>query len=797
MDADATTDPKFEIGHVLFIDIVGYSKLLIGEQSEVVRELKEVVATSEQVRVTEEQGRLVSLPTGDGVALVFRDSAETPAQCALEIARAAKKYPKLRLRMGIHSGPVNMVTDLNNRANVAGAGINVAQRVMDCGDAGHILVSKHVVEDLEHYARWRPYLHELGECEIKHGALISLVNLYGDSIGNADVPEKIRQAKREQARASRDRRKGILVATSIVAAAVLGIGYWVFHQRRANDFATIPVKSIAVLPFQNLSPDPQNAFFADGVQDEILTDLARIADLKVISRTSVMQYKPGIARNAHAISQALGVANLLEGSVQREGGKVRVNAQLIDARNDTHVWAQTYDRDLADIFAIQTEIATKIVDQLRAKISPSEKNAIETPPTRDLTAYDLFIRAQALSIDLTNQLVVKEKAPQAIRLLEEAVARDPNFTRAFCLLSRIQGLMFWAGFDHTPGRLALAKQAAEAALRTGPEDGDAHLAMADYYYHGFRDYQQARRELDAARQTLPNNPQVFEYSGYIERRQGDWASATRDFERSIELDPRNFHTIQQLALTYQLQHRYADQLRALDRALTIVPDDLSTLVLRAWVPADWRADLEPFQQFRAALVKKDPATANDIEDINYALCERTPEAISRSLAAYPPDVAIYNGIKYPRAYWEGVIARWRGEKENASLAFTDARRQVEYVAGKQPDFPAALTLLGLIDAGLGRKEDALREARRACELLPMTADAVDGVAYAANLAQVYVWIGEKDLALDQLERVARVPNFVSYGYLKLQPIWDPLRGDPRFEKIVASLAPKESAPAAK
>jgi TolB-like protein/Tfp pilus assembly protein PilF len=791
MGADATTDPKFEIGHVLFIDIVGYSKLLIGEQSELVCELKEVVATSQQVRVAEEHGRLVSLPTGDGVALVFRDSAEAPAHCALEIAHAGKKYPKLRLRMGIHSGPVNTVTDLNNRANIAGAGINLAQRVMNCGDAGHILVSKHVAEDLEHYARWRPYLHELGECEVKHGARISLVNLYGDSIGNADVPEKIRQAKREQARASRDGRKRILVATSIVAAAVLGIGYWVFHQRRANDLTTMPVKSIAVLPFQNLSPDPRNAFFADGVQDEILTDLARIADLKVISRTSVMQYKPGIARNARAIGQALAVANLLEGSVQREGGKVRVNAQLVDARNDTHVWAQTYDRDLADIFAIQTEIATKIVDQLRGKISPSEKSAIETPPTRDLTAYDLFIRAQALSIDLTNQLVLKEKAPQAIRLLEEAIARDPNFTRAFCLLSRIHGQMFWAGFDHTPGRLALAKQAAEAALRTAPEDGDAHLAMADYYYHGFRDYQQARRELNAARQTLPNNPQVFEYSGYIERRQGDWASATRDFERSIELDPRNFHTIHQLALTYQLQHRYKDQLRALDRALTIVPDDLSTLVLRAWIPADWRADLRPFQQLRATLAEKDPATANDIEDINYALCERTPDAISRTLAAYPADGNVYNGIKFPRAYWEGIIARWRGEKEKASLAFAEARRQVEDLARKQPDFPAALSLLGLIDAGLERKDDALREARRACELLPIAADAVDGVAYAANLAQVYTWAGEKDLALDQLENVERVPNLLSYGYLKLQPVWDPLRGDSHFEKLLASLAPKD------
>jgi len=791
MSAEAATDPKFEIGHVLFIDIVGYSKLLIGEQCELVRELKEVVAGSEQVRAAENERKLVSLPTGDGVVLVFRNGAEAPAQCALEIAHAVKKYPKLRLRMGIHSGPVNVVNDVNNRANIAGAGINIAQRVLDCGDAGHILLSKHVAEDLEPYARWRPYLHELGECEVKHGARISLVNLCGDSIGNADVPEKIRQARREQARASRGGRKRILVATSVVAAVVLGIGYWVFHQRRANDFSTIPVKSIAVLPFQNLSPDPQNIFFADGVQDEILTDLARIADLKVISRTSVMQYKPGIARNARAIGQALGVANLLEGSVQRESGKVRVNAQLIDARNDTHVWAQTYDRDLADIFAIQTEIATKIADQLRAKISPSEKSAIETPPTRDLTAYELFIRAQALANDLTNPEVVKEKAPQAIRLLEEAIARDPDFTRAFCLLSRVHGQMFWAGYDHTPARVQLAKQAADAALRIGPDDGDAHLAMADYYYHGFRDYQQARKELNAARRTLPNNAQVFEYSAYIERRQGDWTGATRDFERSVELDPRNFQTIQQLALTYQLQRRYADQLRALEHALTIIPDDLFTRILRAWVPVDWRADLRDFQQLRATLMEKDPSVANEIEDINFALCERTPEAIERTLASYPAEGNVYNGIKIPRAYWEGVVARWRGEKEKASVAFAEAKRQVEQVAAKQPDFPAALSLLGLIDAGLGRKEDALREARRACELLPITADAVDGVAYAANLAQVYICTGEKDLSIDQLERVERVPNLVSYGYLKLQLLWDPLRGDPRFEKLVASLAPKD------
>src|SRR5213082_1973375 len=420
-------DVKFEIGHVLFIDIVGYSKLLIHEQLEYLEKLREVARATETFRMAQREGKLMRLPTGDGGELVFGTSPEAPVKCAMEIARELKKHPELRVRMGIHSGPVKGVTDLSEQGNIAGAGINTAQRVMDCGDAGHILVSKHVAEDLEHYARWQSYLHELGECEVKHGARISLVNLYGDSVGNADVPEKIKQARREQARASRDGRKRILVATSIVAAAVLGIGYWVFHQRRANDFATIPVKSIAVLPFQNLSPDPQNAFFADGVQDEILTDLARIADLKVISRTSVMQYKAGIARNARAIAQALGVANLLEGSVQREGGKVRVNAQLIDARNDTHVWAQTYDRDLADIFVIQSDIGKAIADELQVKLSPGEKAAIEKRPTYDVFAYDLYTRAKELVVDLTDPVASQQNLARAVMLLEEAVARDQHF----------------------------------------------------------------------------------------------------------------------------------------------------------------------------------------------------------------------------------------------------------------------------------------------------------------------------------------------------------------------------------
>jgi TolB-like protein/class 3 adenylate cyclase/Flp pilus assembly protein TadD len=790
--APMSTEPVtrgFDIGHVLFVDVVGYSKLSGEDQRKVVRQLNDIVRATPEFRTAEAAGQLMRLPAGDGMALVFFASPEAPVQCALEISRALKEYPNVQLRMGVNSGPINQVDDVNDRASVSGAGINMAERVMSCGDAGHILLASRVAEDLAQYEKWQPHLRDLGEIEVKHGVKMRIVNLYFDGIGNSELPEKIKQTRRRQKVA---RRKRLALGGALVLIASL-LAWAVYYQaqKRKSALAAVPQKSIAVLPFKNLSADPDNAYFADGVQEEILTDLSRIADLKVISRTSVMQYGAGTARNVRAIGAALGVAHLLEGSVERVGNKVRVIAQLIDSRSDTHLWAQTYDRDLADVFAIQSEIAETIARQLQTRLAPTEKAAIESPPTRDLAAYDLFVRAQSLAADMTNPIVVSEKLPKAIDLLKEAVARDGSFIRAYCLLSRIHGQLYFAGLDHTPERLALARQAAEAALRIDPEDGEAHLAMADYYYHGFRNYTQALQELSAARQTLPNSSQIFEWTAYIARRQGDWKKATSNFERAVNLDPRNFQLLQQLALTYQLQRLYRDQLQALDRALTIVPEDLSTLILRAWVPADWRADLRPFQAFLAEYTAKDPSAAGELEDINYALCERTPEAISRTLAAYPAEGNVYNGIKIPRAYWEGVVARWRGEKEKASVAFAEARRQVEEVAQKQPDFPAALSLLGLIDAGLERKDDAIREARRACDLLPMTADAVDGVAYAANLAQAYTWTGEKDLAIDQLENVERVPNLLSYGYLKLQPLWDPLRGVPRFEKLVASLAPKD------
>jgi TolB-like protein len=429
MSTEVKKEIQLEIAHILFIDIVGYSKLSINEQRTAVEELNQIVRASEQFQKAEADGRLLKIPTGDGMALVFYTTPEEPAQCAVEISRALKEHARLQLRMGIHSGPVSGVVDVNQRANLAGAGLNVARRVMDCGDAGHILLSKHVAEDLEEYEQWRPLLHELGTCEVKHGARLGIVSLYADQVGNPQLPKKFQALKRHRTRV-----RSVATAAAVLALAAIVAGIAIFSQNRSGPALAAPEKSIAVLPFENRSDAKENAYFADGVQDEISTDLARIADLKVISRTSVMHYKSGVARNLREIGQQLGVANVLEGSVQRSGNRVRVNAQLVDARTDRRLWGQTYDRDLADVFAIQSEIAEKIAEQLQARLSPGEQAAIAQPPTSDLVANDLYVRARVLDDQANVDFRGKESLLQAISLLEEAVRRDPNFLLAYCLL---------------------------------------------------------------------------------------------------------------------------------------------------------------------------------------------------------------------------------------------------------------------------------------------------------------------------------------------------------------------------
>jgi TolB-like protein/Tfp pilus assembly protein PilF len=589
-------------------------------------------------------------------------------------------------------------------------------------------------------------------------------------------------------------RKIDFVIIGVFALVIALLLYDRYRPGKTSAVSTLPEKSIAVLPFENLSRDPDNAFFTNGVQDEILTDLSKIADLKVISRTSVMQYKSGIARNLREIAQQLGVGHLVEGSVQRVANRVRVNAQLIDARNDAHLWAQTYDRDLADVFAIQSEIAKAIADQLQARILPPEKTAIEEKPTKDIAAYDLYIGATE-EIDVApDSQNTKEHLLHAISLLDQAIARDPTFFNAYCKQARAHDQLYLFGEDHTPARLTLAQQAINAALRLQPDAAEAHLALALHLYSKL-DYDSARKELETARRSLPNDPEIFELSGYIDRRQGQWPESTRNFERALELDPNNVYILNQTATSYQSLREYDKQAATLDRILVLKPNDLDTRLLRAQVNVFWKADPRPMHQVIEAAIRENPAIAASLAPtrIFLATAERDPVAGERAVADLGQNTYGPDAIRYTRAFGEGFFARLKGDPAAAQAAFTKARAEQQQIVNAQPDYGPALAVLGLIDAGLGRKDDALHEGRRAAELMPPSKDSINGAHIMYLLGVLYVWVGEKDLAIEQLSQNARIPCGVHYGQLRLWPHWDEVRGDPRFEQIVASLAPKESA----
>jgi TolB-like protein/Tfp pilus assembly protein PilF len=805
MSSGTSAEVKLEIGHVLFIDVVGYSQLLITEQSQHLETLKRIVRSTAEFRAAEAEGKLLRLPTGDGGALVFRTTPEAPVLCALEIARQLRNHPELRVRMGIHSGPVNAITDLNEQANIAGAGINIAQRVMDCGDAGHILLSKHVAEDLVHYPRWQPYLHDLGECEVKHGVRISLVNLYTSDAGNPALPARLAAQKPE----ARKEKQFHGFRTLLIAAIVLigvGIPAVIFtpamlkllRSTGGTDTTTsssIPDKSIAVLPFENLSDDKQNAFFADGVQDEVLTDLAKVADLKVISRTSVAQYKDAASRNLRDIGRALGVAHVLEGSVQRVANKVRVNAQLIDARNDAHLWAQTYTRDLADVFGIQSEIAETIAKQLQAHLSANEKARMEKPVTTDPIAYDLYLRAQQLD-DLANDPDAKGSLLQGISLLDEAVRRDPKFLRAYCLMAETHLDLYWEGFDHTDERREMARAALEKAEAIQPDAGEVHWRKALYAYHGFRDYDRALAELKIAMQLLPNEARLYMTAGAIDRRTGRFTEAHANFKRAVELDPRNFVVLLEAASTLQGTRRYGEAKHLYEQALTILPNDpFATFQLgfnsfaQTGNPADWKEPLDVIARSgqQAARSVAFPLLVcswfqRDRNEAEKALTLIPAEGISNS----------FDEAFVPREYCVGRTAWLFGDKDTAQSALAAAREIFERTTREQPKYAQAWSYLGLTDAMLGRCNEAIREGKRATEILPLNKDAWTGPIWMTYLADIYTWCGDKDAALQQLKTVAELPTGISYGELKSSPDWDSLRGDPRFEQIIQSVAPKEN-----
>ena len=571
-------------------------------------------------------------------------------------------------------------------------------------------------------------------------------------------------------------------------------------QAQTRRTEAIPAKSIAVLPFENLSDDPENAYFADGVHDDILSSLAKISDLKVISRTSVRQYKEGV-RNLREISQALGVAHILEGTVRRAGNRVRVNAQLINAQTEAHIWADTFDRELTNLFALQSELAERITEALRANLSARERASMQIHPTSDLAAYELFLRAREL-FRWSGVGDPVENGEKALRLIDQAVARDPQFALAYCLGSRVNAELYWFGHDLSRARLDNAKAAADVALRLQPGLGDAHLALAFFYYYGYYDYKRARTEIEIAQQATPNDAEVWDGAGAISRREGRWDEAVANFEKARYLDPRNFSVIWNLAETLIAMGRYAEAEHAIDNALLVNPNAHLFSLARASIELKKSGETAPLRAALGAIPRDfDPGGAVATVGIRLSLMERDFAEAARILAGSSHDRLIDSGFggtasmidryTFPKSWYEGLVARGHGNIDTAQHAFEEAGRVIEADLAQWPDDVKAMMMLAFIHVALGRKEDALREGRRAVELLPISKDAYDGPILATNLAAIYAQVGERDLALEQLATLVEVPNGPTRGTLRAEPEWDSLRGDPRFEKMVASLAPKK------
>ena len=690
MPVASKSDLRFEIGHVLYIDIVGYSKLLINEQSERIQELREIVRGTEQFRLAEAEGKLMRLPTGDGGALVFRTSPEAPVLCALEIGEALKTHPELQVRMGIHSGPVNEVADLNEQVNMAGAGVNIAQRVMDCGDARHILLSKRAAEDLGQYRQWQLQLHDLGECDIKHGGRLHVVNLYNGEVGNPQVPTKVRQAVQKRRRA--------LTAVLILLAVAVGGGYYFFSQRPAFK---PPDKSIAVLPFENLSHDPDNAYFAEGMQDEILARLSKIADLKVISRTSTQRFKSA-PDNLREIAKQLGVANILEGSVQKAADQVRVNVQLIHALNDAHLWGDVYDRKLTDIFAVESDIAKTIADTLQAKLTGAEKQLIAAQPTSDLTAYDLYLKGRLLWSKRGG-----DNLRQAIALYEQAIVRDPNYALAYAGMAEAYAVLpFYSG---TPQQEVFpkAKAAALKALQLNDKLAEAHTGFAWVLCYDF-DMAGSISEFQRAMALNPNYPTAHQWYGrHPLTALGRFDEAIAESKRAIELDPLSPVINTDFGATLINARRYDEAITQLRKTLEIDPT------------------------------------------FHYA------------------------------HYTLGIALQLKGDVPGAISEYTKAQQL--------SDDPFVPVMLAIAKAQLGDK-DAAKQM-----LTELEEDSQHRYVRAYWRALLCLSLGNREEAVRLLEQGVADHEGLDIAWSKVDPLLDPLRGDPRFEALVQKVVgPKNS-----
>jgi TolB-like protein/tetratricopeptide (TPR) repeat protein/class 3 adenylate cyclase len=797
MPAEIKKEIQLEIAHVLFTDIVGYSKLLIDEQHALLETLNHIVRSTQQFRNAEAAGKLIKIPTGDGMALVFQDRLEAPVECALEISRALREHPTLTLRIGMHSGPVSGVIDVNERANVAGAGINMAQRVMDCGDSGHILISRHMAEDLEQYARWQPLLHDLGDCEVKHGAKVSIVNLYTDELGNPQLPEKFKQAATgkeavapiSESTAKPAGPKWAVIGVVILIIAAVGIGLLILRLKRSPAALTaIPEKSIAVLPFDNLSRDPDNAFFASGIQDEILVRLAKIGALKVISRTSTQQYqsKPG---NLSEIGRQLGVSNILEGSVQKAGNAVHINVQLIRAATDEHLWAESYNRKLDDIFGVEGEVATAIAEALNAKVTGNEKQAITAKATNNPVAYAAYLRGVAL--------YRKGASPEGYRsaqqFLEQAVLLDPGFATAWALLVRVDALQFFSGYDVTEARRGATRSALDTALRLQPDLAEVQLAQGYYQYWVERDYNAATRRFEQLLGKWPNNSEILEALGLILRRQGHWDQSKTYLDRAIVLDPLSPAVRQDAVQVRVFTRDFPAALRAIDDALNIWPDDVGLIANKAFVYLQ-HGELEQAVALLNGLHPRPEDLPAIIAITDQARFRRNYAGAISQLQGLLQREQASESAGFTSSFLNLNLAdlrRLSGDASGAKTNYIQARDELLAMLKNQPNNADFYYSLALVYCGLGDREAAMNYAERAVNLMPVSKDALAGAFMETARALVEARFGDRDRAIPALARLLKLPGILTPTFLRLDPDFDLLRGDPRFEKLAASEAPKQ------
>ena len=791
MPTEIKKEIRLEIAHVLFIDIVGYSKLSINEQHAAVDQLTQIVRVTEQFQKAEASERLIKIAAGDGMALVFYTSPEAPVRCAVELSRALKDYPQLRLRMGVHSGPVSGVIDVTGRSNLAGGGLNLAQRIMKCGDAGHILLSKHVAEDLAEFEEWRPLLHDLGTCEVKHGVQLGVVNLFSEDVGNSRLPKTFQALKKKRAHA-----RWTLVATGLLVLAAIVAAFVFISKKSTRSILSVPEKSIAVLPFENLSEEKANAYFAEGIQNEILTRLATVRDLKVISRTSTAKYKSK-PDNLKTVAQELGVSTILEGAVQKAGDKVRVNVQLIDARADKHLWAKSYDRDLRDVLAVESEVSQEIAEALQANLSPSESHVLASARTHDTEAYDLFLRGE-YEFQQAQRSFAADALDRADAFYRKALARDPNFVEAAAKLACVRLFRHWFVDPLTPRELGEVKSIIDRALVIAPDSPEAHFALGLFFYWGHRQYEKALAEFNRTLEMQPNNVSARLYCAAIYRRRGEWEHSLAEFQRAQELDPRNAGIPAEIGSTYLALRQWKDAERAELRALAIDPHSALAAVNLLRTRLNGTGDIDSVRRavdgFPEAIkslkliVNRGATAFADVQAIigEWVYLDVMERRFTDAFQAVEKRVVNDDRAHLQQLAGRAALRVLAGQPEAAKSAGEEALPLLEARLKERPDDPLAMTELSWVYLALGRNADALRLSRQAADTISIEKDAHSGPSFQKQLAEIEARVGAPEEAVKRLRRLLSIPGWeVSIAVLKIDPVWDPIRNRPDFQQLLS------------